>query len=50
MMGHDNEVRLIGTPVSLRIDNPDRAMAALVEKTEKDPVKKAEEGNQDLHR
>ena len=35
MMGHDNEVRLIGTPVSLRIDNPDRAMAALVEKTEK---------------
>lgn len=35
MMGHDNEVRLIGTPVSLRVDDPDRAMEALVVKAKK---------------
>ena len=33
MLGHDNEVRLIGTPVSLREDSADRAMQALVKKT-----------------
>lgn len=35
MMGHDNEVRLIGTPVSMRIDDPDRAMEALAKKAKK---------------
>ena len=33
MLGHDNEIRLIGTPVSLRENNAERAMEALVQKT-----------------
>lgn len=33
MLGHDNEVRLIGTPATLRVSNPDQAVQALVEKT-----------------
>lgn len=33
MLGHDNEVRLIGTPASLRVDDPEQAVQALVEKT-----------------
>ncbi len=34
MLGHDNEIRLIGTPVSLREENPERALEALVSKME----------------
>ncbi|RLT94416.1 MAG: hypothetical protein D9N14_16305 [Ketobacter sp.] len=33
MLGHDNEIRLIGTPVSLRDGHPERAMESLVKKT-----------------
>ena len=33
MLGHDNEIRLIGTPVSLREDSAERAMESLVKKT-----------------
>jgi len=32
MIGHDNEVRLIGTPASLRVDSPDEAVQAMVQK------------------
>ncbi|MCP5014335.1 MAG: hypothetical protein GY938_03525 [Ketobacter sp.] len=33
MIGHDNEVRLIGTPASLRVDSPEQAVQAMVQKT-----------------
>lgn len=32
MLGHDGEMRLIGTPISLRNDNPEKAVDALVQK------------------